>query len=350
MLTETILIGIFVILLLIYLWVQFFTTWYEAHYLETNSILVLQTLLGFSLVYMTIKGDASLPSVFVILILIWSILAFSLVILRFVFFDDLRVRTTSHVAHMRTHIGVNHKKISLTSSDNIKLAGIHIQNGNSKVIILCHGGFRSKNETSNAFLAQWLSRDFDIISYDARGHFESGGYWDGDAGNVMDLLRVIDYAKAQSYSKIGIIGRSLGGRTALLAAAESAAIDSVIVISSPLASLEEIPKFRYLNGLHFILRAPLRAIQGLRYRHMDSDILPPIDLVEQFTLPVFLIYPNEDPIAGITESDVRYFYNKLKCVKKIHIFQERLHLMATWHLGPVYTMASDWFEETLSDE
>ncbi len=96
-------------------------------------------------------------------------------------------------------------------------------------IILLHGATFRAEDWENIFPR--LATRYRVIAYDARGHGKSGRATSYDINNFADdLLRVIDQVAA---APAIVIGHSLGGATALVAAAKKPAAIKALVLEEP---------------------------------------------------------------------------------------------------------------------
>lgn len=100
--------------------------------------------------------------------------------------------------------------------------------GGEPPIVLAHGATFRSEDWENIFPR--LATRYRVIAYDARGHGKSGraASYAIDA-LAADLLRVIDLAGGPAI----VIGHSLGGATALVAAAERPAAIRALVLEEP---------------------------------------------------------------------------------------------------------------------
>lgn len=112
---------------------------------------------------------------------------------------------------------MNAKKISLKTSDGIKIVGIQLCSPlrTDKIVILCHGITVDRNEDGIfTRLAKELSREgFNTLRFDFRGHGESSGKQEEMtiSGELLDLETAFVWVKKQGYKKIGLLGASFGG-------------------------------------------------------------------------------------------------------------------------------------------
>lgn len=121
--------------------------------------------------------------------------------------------------------------------DDIVLRGWLIESERDELTVILVHGLNSNRAGDNALeLSRRLfDRGFNVLLFDIRGHGES----DGDrlsAGyfEKWDVLGAYDFLvqRGASPGEIGLLGWSLGGATALLAAAEEPAIKAVVSDSS----------------------------------------------------------------------------------------------------------------------
>ena len=121
--------------------------------------------------------------------------------------------------------------------DDIVLRGWLIENERDELTVMLVHGLNSNRTGDNALdLAERLfDRGFNVLLFDIRGHGESdgerlsAGYFE-----KWDILGAYDFLVQRGASPrgVGLLGWSLGGATALLAAAEEPAIKAVVADSS----------------------------------------------------------------------------------------------------------------------
>ena len=104
------------------------------------------------------------------------------------------------------------------------------------VIIFVHGigGIRTSDEfmTLAAMLAE---RGFSVLMFDLRAHGTSeGDKISGGLHERLDVLGAFDYLRGRGVpaARIGILGRSMGAGTSVLAAADEPAIEALVIDSS----------------------------------------------------------------------------------------------------------------------
>lgn len=116
-------------------------------------------------------------------------------------------------------------------------------------IVLVHGATFRAEDWENIFPR--LATRYRVIAYDARGHGKSGrtGNYAVDAF-ADDLLRVIDLAGGHAI----VIGHSMGGGTALVAAAKKPAAFRALVLEDPVVdNWDRDWRSDYYRNLHATL-------------------------------------------------------------------------------------------------
>lgn len=133
------------------------------------------------------------------------------------------------------------KTVSITTEDNITLAGWYAPPANSAVILLLHGAGGSREQLR--FLAQLLvSHGYGVLAIDARGHGASGGKtnrlgWQGS----RDVAAAVDFLHAQpNIQQIGALGLSMGGEILLGAAADNPEIVAIVADGATRRCTEEL--------------------------------------------------------------------------------------------------------------
>ncbi len=130
----------------------------------------------------------------------------------------------------------SHQLRLLLGEDNVGLAVAHFWRGHSRLLITAHGFMRGMNDEHMVRLIDTLTRRYDVLAFDFRGHGRSEGVSDLNFGrSADDLRRVIDHARGFHYEQMGVIGYSMGAAAAILAAAQGAPVDAVVSVSCPTA-------------------------------------------------------------------------------------------------------------------
>ncbi len=233
------------------------------------------------------------------------------------------------------------------TASGLKISIDHVGRSRNRVIVIAPGFFAYKDIPIFRKLAVDLDSTFDVISMDFRGHGESAGVYTFSALEKEDLKAVLDYAKTH-YKKVGVIGFSYGAAIAMIEQAQTRNIDSLVCVSSPMASEKIEFKWWTLGAIKLGLRS-LRLRTGVR---LGNPLLPktrPIDIVASLGVPVFFLHGDCDPIVGIIHS--RMLYEKAKEPKKIMIFKKASHADEIYRAFPaLFTKeVKAWFNDTLGE-
>jgi len=219
---------------------------------------------------------------------------------------------------------MNFTEVFLKTDDNIKIAINHYDSKRDSVIIIAHGWYMCKD--SKYFKA--MSEDFfinhDVITMDFRGHGKSSGFYTFSAKEPKDLKTVVNYAK-QRYSKIGLIGFSLGAAISIIHTAKYNDIDSLIAVSAPV-SFDKIES-RFLKKeavIPTIEKFELFRSLSIRPGNILLNKIKPADVVQDIvSAPVLFISGGKDPTIYPWHS--QELYNKSCEKKSLSIFEDDFH-------------------------
>lgn len=128
----------------------------------------------------------------------------------------------------------SHQLRLLLSEGRAGLAVAHFRRGHSRLIVTAHGFMRSMNDEHMLRLINTLSKRYDVLAFDFRGHGRSEGVNDLNFGEAAeDLHRVLHHARGLHYDQVSVLGYSMGAAAAIIAAAQGAPVDAVVSVSCP---------------------------------------------------------------------------------------------------------------------
>ena len=170
------------------------------------------------------------------------------------------------------------------------------------IIILVHGLGGSRSSGDALGLASGLlERGYGVLTFDLRAHGDSEGEKvSGGLHERLDVLGAFDYLveRGVSGSQIGVIGRSMGAATSILAAADEPTIralvaDSPYAVGSELIAQETARKTIFPDWIVpiFIRGADLAAELSL---DIDLDKLTPVKAIATLDYPVLVIHTLND--------------------------------------------------------
>jgi dipeptidyl aminopeptidase/acylaminoacyl peptidase len=199
--------------------------------------------------------------------------------------------------------GLQYEDVAFTSTeDNVPLSGWYIDTPGDRTIMILHGAGSVRDNFINMEVGRALAQQgFDIFMFDFRGHGASGGdrtslgEWE-----KRDIAGAVSFLRSRGVSKVGVLGYSMGGAAALLAAPEQPEIAAVAADSafSDLFSVVEterahmgVPNLfnpgyvfvsKALFGVDVLENEPKRAIARLSGRpvlliHGEEDALIPVE-------------------------------------------------------------------------
>jgi len=210
--------------------------------------------------------------------------------------------------------GLAFEPISFRSADGVDLRGWYVPAGRARprgVVIMCHGIDGTRQQMlGNARTLHRIGCASVLFDFRARG--ESGGsmctlgYREPD-----DVLAAIAWAKARPELRgapVGLLGASLGGATAIMAAARSPHVRAVCV-EAPFSQLDRAVdcNFRRLaGGAGPLLAFPTRQAGQLILGRSGADISPVREIGRIAPRPVFIIADQEDDLFPAIETQALY--------------------------------------------
>lgn len=220
-------------------------------------------------------------------------------------------------AHLYTHparhplqgspadLELDYEAVTFSSADGLLLSGWFIfpaeKAGNGAAIILCHG-FGSMRTEMLPEAAILTGHGYSTLLFDFRGHGKS----EGDMvtlgyDEVQDVQAAVTYLLTRpdlAPNKIGLLGHSMGGATALRAAAQMPEIRAVIT-EGAYASLADTlaHDFTNLTGLPRFPFAPLVITLGEWQAGLDiAQVRPMDDIASISPHPVLIIHGLADDV------------------------------------------------------
>ena len=349
----------------------------DQRYTLTTGWLFMITILALAVVISGLSSDTIGKQIFFIVLGVILLIPFGSLFLLKLKFRDNWFQPTHRAFRTLVKLDLPHEVLPpLITPDGVRIRGYHVHGSSLKdgVVIIAHGGFRSKNLFVKALLAAWLSEKFDVIGFDFRGHGESGGVFTGDGKSVKDLEVIIDYAHQKGYQKVGVYGRSMGGWTAILEAVDNHDVDAIVIAGMPPGFYSEVPEFKGKIKLLRLFGASyvMKLLMGVRFKYFD-DIKSAYNEIHnvsttQKTIPLLILYNESDPSAGVEgikgnwstipkqnrEKSYRNLenlpyqaddvFNKASEPKKLSILPGVGHVYGLATTRKLFTEVENWFE------
>ena len=195
-------------------------------------------------------------------------------------------------------VGIEHwREVSFQSKDGLTLWGWYVGTENGATVILVHGlgGNRAQLLDDAALL---VANGYGVLLLDLRNSGES----EGDLTTLgyleaLDVGGALDFVEAQPNSdaeQVGLLGHSMGGATAILAAARYPQIKAVVA-ESTFTSVEDnvSDSLKALTGLPPFPFAPLVTWFGEREAGIDIGQVSPLDAIGSISPRAVMIVHGE---------------------------------------------------------
>ncbi len=195
-------------------------------------------------------------------------------------------------------LGVEHEDFTIPSGDHELAAWLlrpGVRHPDEPLILLAHGWGASYGTVLQ--LAEPLARDgHDVLLFDARGHGRNEPVPYVTVRHFRDdVIAAVRYAHERFPDRsLLLIGHSMGGAAGVLAAAEGAPIDGLVLIASPADVLRVTAEFLtdrgYPGGLMVSILRPFWWLRvGGTFRS-----LTPSRRIRELDVPILIIQPEND--------------------------------------------------------
>ncbi len=238
------------------------------------------------------------------------------------------------------------KELILKTEDGIKIAANHYSNGFDHALIICPGFMMYKDTKPFLMLSDRLSKDFDVVTMDFRGHGKSKGRYTFTSKENLDLKTVVDYVRPK-YKTVGVMGFSLGAAVAINETAENKAIDKLMVVSPP-SEFEKIEN-RFFDKDNISSNIKKFEWKKISTR-LGSPLLEkpkPIENVDKISpIPILFVHGDKDTV--IEPHHVDLLYKKAKDPKRLVIFKDCLHaedIFLSDSFNDFISLCIEWFKE-----
>lgn len=214
----------------------------------------------------------------------------------------------------------------ILTEDKHKISYVHFAAGHSKIIIIAHGFYNSKEAVVLQQLAKILLDEYDIFMFDFRGHGKSSGLFTWASKEGRDLKAAAQYLKGR-YQKTGFIAFSFGGSIAINVLSCEPIADSFICVSAP-AYISRIDyNFWQLDWqgdvVYTLLSKEGRKGKGIRPGPFWLKKEEPINNIAKLNIPVLFLHGEKDWVIKPWHS--RALYERANSFKRIVCFKNGPH-------------------------
>ena len=212
----------------------------------------------------------------------------------------------------------------LKTKDKIDIAINYYQTSHNEVVIVAPGWCMTKNSNAFSRISEMFSKHFDVISFDFRGHGQSGGMYTFTAKELMDIDCVVRHARGKKYKKIYLAGFSLGAAMALIYASKSRFIDKIIAVSAPtdFGKIENKMWKKEAWGETF-KKFEFKRFMSIRPYPLPLKKIKPIDIVDKIKVPALFIAGEKDPTVHPWHT--KALYDKAVCPKEYKEYKNGCH-------------------------
>ena len=206
--------------------------------------------------------------------------------------------------------GLDCEEVQFKSSDGVNVRAWLVRGSGPSAVIVLHG--HGGNRHTSLAYAAYLYPDFSLIIPDLRGHGESEGRHTS-VGYLerLDVIAAAAYLRDLGFQKIGVLGISMGGATAILAAAETPLIDAVIADSAFALLRNAVREGARIRGYPGPMALPLAYLScratalRLRYRMQLGDPLGVVAAIAP-PPPLLLIHGEADSFTLVQNAHALY--------------------------------------------
>lgn len=196
--------------------------------------------------------------------------------------------------------------------ESLPLAAWYFATGRrERAVVLVHGKDSCRGRELRAGTHELVgalhARGFAVLMLDLRGHGESGAArMTYGLAERRDVLGAVDWLLARGYAagRIGVLGASLGGASAIGAAAEEPAIGA-LVTDSAFADFHEMIdlRFREMSRLPGIFLPGSHAVARLLTGHDLRQAKPERDAARIARRPMLVIHAQSDPFVPVEHAE-----------------------------------------------
>ncbi|MBI4551765.1 MAG: hypothetical protein HY710_05815, partial [Candidatus Latescibacteria bacterium] len=221
----------------------------------------------------------------------------------------------------------SHNDLIIQTADKVTVRGSLFDRDHEKVIIYCHRLLGSQSEEEVQQLLEAFIDEYDLITFNFRGHQSSAWMSTMGGDEVLDLRAVISFAVKKGYGKIVVLGAGMGGSVAIRTAGIFRNIDALIVVS-PSGFSVELQPFLVRMGSDIMLdtefgRVSLRMLTNTRLGTRYTAGYP-IDIIDTVSpIPLAVVQSENDRFVKLNK--IRDAFDRALEPKKFILVPGSLH-------------------------
>lgn len=143
-------------------------------------------------------------------------------------------RRSLKISSSPSEFDLEFEEISFVTDDGITLRGYWIPSpGSTRAVIMLHG-FAGSLDPDLRYTPHLHYAGFNLLLFDFRAHGRSGG-WLTSLGTleIRDVRAAVSFTLAKGCDHIGLLGFSMGGRAAVMAAPSTPGVNAILVDGTP---------------------------------------------------------------------------------------------------------------------
>jgi pimeloyl-ACP methyl ester carboxylesterase len=336
-------------------YLQLATGFFSTRYFLLLGLLVFSAGSGAVLI-ITLSGIPAslLRNLALIAALFFTLMALGLIIIKLFARPGDRMRSLRALSRSLASFTSPVERFTVRSQDGVTVQAIRVIGAlpRAKAVIVCHGGGRSKDIWANVITCELLAEEYDVFTFDWRGHQESDGCWTGDGASKYDLKAMIDHVRAVGYQRIGIVAWSFGAWTAIIEGAEYKNFDTLVAAAPPPTDMREVDMTRYIFAVAvrwwaWPVRIALKVLRNFRLRNYQNDISLEAVIAGVSPIPMLLVYNEFDTAIGMTQERFHHLFEQAGSPKRIAILNGRGHIYDWPNTLHYLNLVRDWLKETL---
>jgi len=242
--------------------------------------------------------------------------------------------------------------LEIRTADNILIKGRWYSNDNLRVMIYCHRLLGSQRGDEVMQLVDTFINDYDLITFNFRGHKTSGRATSVGGNEVLDLRAVISFAVEKGYKKTVVVGTGMGGCAAIRAAGLFRNIDALAVVSPSGFSPDRQP-FLVRFALDVTLNTDLGKVpvQFLTNTRVGDTYAAgfPIDMVAQVSPIPFLVVQSEHD-RHVALKTVQEAFSRAREPKELVVIPGGKHADRLLQEKSTVDQIGQWLQQVLGKE
>lgn len=226
-----------------------------------------------------------------------------------------------------------YKQESITGFDGILLNGYYAYSTQNNPWVICIHGYGGKATGMVEYTEMFRNLGMNVLTVDLRGHGDSqGNYYTLGVRDSDDVILWTDWLKKSfKDDKIILFGISMGGATALMAAAKKSELFSIVISDSAPSDFNRMFMriLKHRMGLVAHLFMPMLYLYTRVFAGYSLADASAGEYVSQISIPTLYIHGQSDGLVSLEM--MTELYEKSTCQK------ERFVMQGAEHTGAIKT-------------